>query len=99
MLNWHQQEEEWVYILSGRAVSRIDGREYQLEAGDFVGFPTPSVAHIMANPGPDDLIYLMGGENKTCEIADFPELDKRMLKLNGQLVIYRLPDGQTIDRK
>jgi uncharacterized cupin superfamily protein len=90
----HHREEEWVYVLSGTATSLIDGQEYTLEAGDFVAFPTPSVAHLMANRTDSDLVYLMGGENLSEEVADFPILDRRMVKLNGELSIYRLSDGK-----
>ncbi len=90
----HHTEEEWVYILSGRAVAHIDGQDYELGAGDFVAFPTPSVAHNMANPYDQALVYLMGGENKPEEVADFPDLDRRMVKLGGKLAIYTLSDGK-----
>jgi len=95
----HHMEEEWIYVLSGEAIALIDGKEYRLEAGDFVAFPTPSVAHLMANPGPDELIYLMGGENKPHEVADFPALNKRMVKLDGKVAIYKLSDGQPLAEK
>ena len=68
-----------------------------LEAGDFVAFPTPSVAHNTANPGPDELVYLMGGENRLHEVSDFPTLDKRMVKLDGEVAIYKLSDGKPLD--
>lgn len=90
----HHTEEEWIYLLSGRAVAHIDGADYALEAGDFVAFPTPSVAHQLANPGPEPLVYLMGGENKPYEVADFPTLDRRMVKLDGRLAVYRLSDAK-----
>jgi uncharacterized cupin superfamily protein len=90
----HHREEEWVYVLSGRAVAQIDGQHYTLEPGDFVAFPTPSVAHNMANPFDEELVYLMGGENLAEEIADFPTLDRRMVKLPGELTIYKLSDGK-----
>ena len=93
----HHREEEWIYVLSGRATARIDGQEYTLEAGDFLAFPTPSVPHLMANPGPDELVYLMGGENRRHDVADFPELDRRMVKLDGKVTVYRLSDGQAIE--
>ena len=93
----HHQEEEWIYVLAGRAVALIDGTEYALETGDFVAFPTPSVAHLMRNPGPDELVYLMGGENKPYEVADFPTLDKRMVKLDGRIVVYKLSDARKLD--
>jgi uncharacterized cupin superfamily protein len=90
----HHREEEWIYILRGRAVAHIDGQNHTLEPGDFVAFPTPSVAHNLANPFEEELVYLMGGENKPEEIADFPTLDRRMVKLQGELTIYKLSDGQ-----
>jgi uncharacterized cupin superfamily protein len=93
----HQTEEEWVYVLAGRAEARIDGRTYELAAGDFVGFPTPSVPHLMSNPGPEELVYLMGGENRPFEVADFPELDRRMVKLDGKVTVYRLSAGGSLD--
>lgn len=92
----HHQEEEWVYVLSGQAIALIDGTEYTLEAGDFVAFPTPSVAHLMANPGPDELVYLMGGEDKPYDVADFPALDKRMVKLDGKIAVYKLSDAKDL---
>jgi len=87
-------EEEWIYVLSGRAVTHIDGQDYELGPGDFVAFPTPSVAHIMANPFKEELVYLMGGENRNEEIADFPTLDRRIVRLGDGLSVYKLSDGK-----
>jgi uncharacterized cupin superfamily protein len=90
----HQREEEWIYILAGRAMAEIDGAQYELGPGDFVAFPTPSVAHHLRNPFAEELVYLMGGENLDFDVADFPRLGKRMLKLNGEAVIYDLDAGK-----
>ena len=90
----HHREEEWIYILSGRGVALIDGRSYEMGPGDFVAFPTPSVAHNMTNPFDEDLVYLMGGESRRYEIADFPDLDKRMVRTGDDMAIYRLSDGR-----
>jgi uncharacterized cupin superfamily protein len=90
----HHREEEWIYVLSGRAVAEIDDAEYELGPGDFVAFPTPSVAHHLRNPFGEDLVYLMGGENLDFDVADFPKLGKRMLKLEGKAVIYDLDAGK-----
>jgi len=46
----HQHEEEWLYILSGRGIAEIDGEELEVGPGDFMAFPTPSVAHHLTNP-------------------------------------------------
>jgi uncharacterized cupin superfamily protein len=90
----HQFEEEWIYVLSGKAIALIDDAEYEVDAGDFIGFPAPSVAHLMRNPGPDDLVYLCGGENREFEVADFPKLGKRMVRTGKQLDIYDASDAQ-----
>ena len=90
----HQVEEEWVYILSGRGIARIDGEEYEVSAGDFMGFPTPGIAHHLMNPFDDDLVYLMGGESSDVEIADFPDLGKRMVRRGKQADIFEIGDAQ-----
>jgi uncharacterized cupin superfamily protein len=90
----HQREEEWIYVLAGRAMAEIDGAQYELGPGDFVAFPTPSVAHHLRNPFAEELVYLMGGENLDFDVADFPRLGKRMVKLNGEAVIYDLDAGK-----
>lgn len=76
----HHYEEEFVYILSGRGIAEIDEKELEVGTGDFLGFPTPSVAHHLRNPFDIDLIYLMGGERKEVEIGDFPRLGKQVIR-------------------
>jgi uncharacterized cupin superfamily protein len=67
----HRYEEEWIYILSGKAVAEIDDAEYEVSAGDFMAFPTPSVAHHLRNPFVEDLVYLMGGESRPSKLQTF----------------------------
>jgi uncharacterized cupin superfamily protein len=90
----HRFEEEWIYLLAGSAMALIDGVEYPVSAGDFIGFPAPSVAHLLRNPGPDDLVYLVGGENREVEVADFPGLGKRTVRTGQQLEVYDTDDAQ-----
>lgn len=77
----HANEEEWLFILSGSGVAEIDGQEHRVAAGDFMGFPTPSVGHHLRNEGDDELVYLVGGERKAMEIAEFPRLDKVVIRV------------------
>ncbi len=74
----HLCEEEWIYILSGRARGRIDGDTIDLLPGDFVAFPAPQVPHLLTNPHAEDCLYLMGGERRqTPDVLDYPDLGKR----------------------
>jgi uncharacterized cupin superfamily protein len=90
----HRHEEEWMYVLSGRAIALIDDAEYEVGPGDFMGFPTPSVAHLLRNTGTEDLVYLSGGENREFDVADFPHLGKRMVRMGNQVDIYDAKDAQ-----
>jgi uncharacterized cupin superfamily protein len=90
----HYTEEEWIYIISGRGVAEIDGEEYEVGAGDFMGFPAPGVAHHLRNPYDEDLVYLVGGENHEVDIADFPHLGKRMIRRGQNVEIYDTSDAK-----
>ncbi|MGG6295636.1 cupin domain-containing protein [Leptolyngbya sp. AN02str] len=90
----HHREEEWIYILSGHGVAEIDDAEFEVHPGDFMGFPTPSVAHHLRNTGNEDLVYLSGGENLDIEIAEFPRLKKRMIRQEGAIDIYDFSDAK-----
>jgi len=90
----HHREEEWIYIMAGRGIALIDDHEYELGPGDFVAFPTPSVPHNLSNPFDTELVYLMGGESAEHEIADFPKLGKRMVRLGESMEVYNLADGE-----
>ncbi|MBV6621887.1 MAG: cupin domain-containing protein [Rivularia sp. (in: Bacteria)] len=80
----HEFEEEFIYILSGKGIAEIDNQEFEVGEGDFMGFPTPSVAHHLRNPFEQELIYIMGGERREYEVADFPRLQKRMFRNRQQ---------------
>lgn len=73
----HMLEEEWVYILSGRGIAEIDGVEHDVGPGDFMGFPAPSVAHLLKNRSSEELVYLMGGEDQPVDVIEYPHLGKR----------------------
>ena len=90
----HMVEEEWVYVLSGRGMADIDGKQYEVGPGDFMGFPTPGIAHLLRNPFREDLVYLMGGESQPLEVIDYPKLGKRYLLMPGQkgVAFYELKD-------
>jgi uncharacterized cupin superfamily protein len=82
--HFHHQEEEFIYIISGRGIAEIGESEFLVEAGDFMGFTAPSLPHCMKNPFEVDLVYLMGGERRNFDICDYPRLKKRLFRVNGE---------------
>jgi uncharacterized cupin superfamily protein len=76
--NAHHLEEEWIYVLSGRAMAEVDGGQYEIGAGDFIAFPTKFALHLR-NRFSEDGVYLMGGVIQASVIDDFTRLGKRLL--------------------
>lgn len=90
----HHYEEEWLYILSGHGIAEIDGEELVVGPDDFMAFPTPSVPHHLKNLFDEELVYLMGGENREIEVADFPRLAKRMVRSGEKIEVYDVSDAK-----
>jgi uncharacterized cupin superfamily protein len=90
----HTVEEEWVYVLSGSGTVLIDGQDYEIGAGDFIGFPAPSVVHQVKNTSKADLVYLMGGSTSEVEVADFPTLNRRMVRKGEKIDIHPLDSAK-----
>lgn len=74
----HQFADEFIFILSGQGELRLDGKPYALSAGDFAGLPARGPAHTLFNPGPDDLVYLVGGNRPEFDVCDYPQLGQRV---------------------
>lgn len=82
--HFHRQDEEWVYILSGRGIAEIGERKVEVGPGDFMGFVTDSEPHLMRNPHPEDLVYLVGGNRVPLDVCDYPRIGKRRYRVNGE---------------
>jgi uncharacterized cupin superfamily protein len=93
VFHMHYTEEEFIYVLSGRGIAEIGDEEHEVGPGDFMGFPTPSVGHHLKNPFTEDLVYLAGGERRVSEVADFPRLNKRIVRVGMSVSIYGIDDA------
>lgn len=81
--HFHHQDEEWVYILSGRGIAEIGAKKTRIGAGDFMGFVAGSEPHAMRNPFKADLVYLVGGNRWPMDVCDYPRIGKRRYRENG----------------
>lgn len=82
--HYHDADEEFLYVLSGRGVAHIGDASYEIGPGDFMGFPAQSLAHSLTNPFDEDLVYLMGGERNAVDAVHYPRISRSMLKAHGQ---------------
>ncbi len=88
--HFHHQDEEWVYILSGKGIAEIGSKKYKIGAGDFMGFVAASQPHAMTNPNKTDLLYLVGGNRCPLDVCDYPRINKRRYRMNGDNVYLDL---------
>lgn len=86
--HYHHFEEEFVYILAGRGVAEIGEEKFEVGPGDCMLFTAPSEGHNLGNPFDEDLVYLMGGENRPVEIGEFPRHHKRAIFEKGSLAYF-----------
>jgi len=76
--HWHQNEDEFVYVLEGELVLCEDGGETVLKPGDAAGWKAGvQNGHCLINRTSRDAVYLEIGSRAAREIANYPDIDKR----------------------
>lgn len=79
--HWHEQEDEFVYILEGEVVLVEDGGETVLKAGDAAGFKASSrVGHQLVNKSKRDATYLEVGTRSKYERVEYPGVDLMVVR-------------------
>ena len=79
----HYNEEECIYVLSGKGILRIEDEEFPFGKGDFVGLPANTAAHDLKNTGDETLVVLVMGQRLEQDVADYPNKKKRLYRNNG----------------
>ncbi|BBH12699.1 MULTISPECIES: cupin domain-containing protein [Chromobacterium] len=94
----HAREDEIFYVLSGRGVLRLGDSLQEIGPGDCISCPAGTgVAHQIANPFDQDLVYLGIGVNDPHEVCVYPDSGKvlvRHLKQVGRLESAPYYDGE-----
>jgi len=74
--HWHEQEDEFIYMLEGELVLAENDSEIVLEPGDAAGFKAGSgVGHCLINRGTRDAIYLEIGTRAASERVHYSDVD------------------------
>jgi uncharacterized cupin superfamily protein len=77
--HWHEQEDEFIYMLEGELVLKENGGETVLKAGDAAGFKAGSGnGHCLINRTGRDAIYLEVGTRAKSERVHYPDVDFMM---------------------
>lgn len=96
--HYHQREDEVFYILSGRGVLRYGDEVSSLRPGDCVSCPAGTgIAHQIANPYDEDLVYLAIGPRDPDEVCVYPDNGKvmvRSVQKIGRIEIADYLDGE-----
>ena len=74
--HWHEQEDEFIYVIEGELVLIEDNGEMPLKPGDCAGFKAGvSNGHQLVNKSPRDAVYLEIGTRAATERAHYPDVD------------------------
>ncbi|HEX2466009.1 MAG TPA: cupin domain-containing protein [Thermoanaerobaculia bacterium] len=90
--HFHEEDEEFIYVLSGRGLAFIGDDELDVGSGDFMAFPKGSPPHHLSNPNADDLVYLVGGTRSRIDICNYPRLGLRQYRVHGKREFVRVED-------
>ncbi|MFL9865653.1 cupin domain-containing protein [Paraburkholderia fungorum] len=94
----HARADEVFFVLSGRGVFRYGDSVQEIRAGDCISCPAGTgVAHQLANPFDEDLVYFAVGMNDPHEVCTYPDSGKvmiRSLKTIGRLTEAPYMDGE-----
>lgn len=84
--HWHTREDEAFFILSGRGILRYGEQIRELSPGDCISCPAGTkVAHQIANPFDQDLVYLAIGHHDPHEVCGYPDTGKRYFRATKEI--------------
>ena len=91
--HWHENEDEFVYVLAGELTLIEDEGETILKAGDAVGFKAGVAnGHCLVNRSDRDAVYLEIGTRAKRERAHYSDVDLAVVKDEAGLR-YSRKDG------
>jgi len=84
--HWHAREDEVFYIQSGRGVLRYGDELQEIGPGDCISCPAGTkIAHQIANPFHEELVYLAIGPYDPHEVCGYPDNGKVLVRAAGAI--------------
>ncbi|MGD9501594.1 MAG: cupin domain-containing protein [Methyloceanibacter sp.] len=88
--HWHENEDEFVYVLEGEVSLVTDDGETVLRPGMAAGFPAGRPdGHHLINRGPAPARYLEAGTRAATETAHYSDIDMIGRKRDGKFAFTR----------
>jgi len=97
MRHWHENEDEFVYILSGEAVLIENDGETVLRAGDAAGWKAGADnAHHLVNRSHADVTFIEVGTRSSDDEGHYPDVELSYHKKDGK-IWFTKKDGSSFD--
>ena len=92
--HWHENEDEFVYVLQGEVVLREDGGETVLKPGDAAGWKAgvPN-GHCLINRSERDAVFIEVGTRASNERAHYSDIDMKVER-DGKSMRYTKKNGE-----
>ena len=90
--HFHEVDEEFLYILDGRAIAWIGDESFEVGPGDFMAFPKGSPPHHLHNSHDEDVTYLVGGTRAPIDVCNYPRKGLRQYRIFGQREFVEVED-------
>jgi uncharacterized cupin superfamily protein len=89
----HAREDEVFYVLSGRGLFRHGDEVLEIGPGDCISCPAGTgIAHQIANPFDEDLVFLGAGLNDGHEVCTYPDSGKVMVRSLRRIGLFEATD-------
>lgn len=95
--HWHQEQDEFMTVLSGSCTLVDDHGETELQAGDCAAFPAGDAnGHCIVNNSGAEARFLIVGTRTATETAWYSDIDMKVTVQDGQYDFTR-KDGSPVE--
>jgi uncharacterized cupin superfamily protein len=95
--HWHEEEDEFLYMLSGEATVIEEDGAHLLHPGDAACWPAGTAnAHQVVNRSGAPCTYLIFGTRMAHDIVHYPDVGKILYDEGGNWRLHRTDDGSLI---
>ncbi len=96
--HWHEEEDEFLYVLSGETTVIEDDGEHLLRRGDAACWPAGAPnAHQVVNRSEEPCAFLITGTRMACDTVHYPDMGRTLRDEDGAWRLSHTGDGTLIE--